>query len=123
MIGRENFNSSGLLRLRYVAASISHDSTEFRYSYTYDTNNQLEKINYTVYKANVDYEEDSYVLFKHEDGELKTFKFSHGEYEKVKKKQPESKWIKEYYYVLERNKNGEGHSHFSTQNWPKHLSN
>ena len=103
-IGSETFLSTGLIRVRTVAASASPNGLPFRFSYTYNDKNQLEKINYTFYKANGDLGDFSYVLFTHEDGELKTFKVSSREYEKVKKKHLENKWIKEYYYVLNRNK-------------------
>lgn len=104
LIGSETFLSSGLLRVRTVAASVSPNGLSSRYSYTYDDNNQLEKINYIFYKENGDFEDFSYVLFTHEDGELKTFKVSSGDYEKVKKKHKENEWIKEYCYITNRNK-------------------
>ncbi|NOQ71292.1 MAG: hypothetical protein GQ574_04790 [Crocinitomix sp.] len=106
LISTETFLNSGLLRLRTAAASITNDGLALRFSYTYDANGQLEKINYAFYKANGDYDNASYVLFTHENGELKTFKVSGGDYEKVKKKQLENRWIKEYYDALERNKKG-----------------
>ena len=102
----ETFLSSGLLRFRTADASITNDGLAYRFSYTYDNKGQLEKINYTFYKSNGDLGDFSYVLFTHEEGELKTFKVSSGDYEKVKKKQLENKWIKEYHYVLGRNKKG-----------------
>jgi hypothetical protein len=100
----EQFLASDQIRSRSVDASKSPVGKTFSFSYTYDENDQLEKINYTFYKANGDFDDFSYVLFTHKDGELETFKVSHGEYEKVKKKHLENKWIKEYYYVLDRNK-------------------
>jgi hypothetical protein len=104
--GSESFLSTGSLRRRAVSAAVSDKGLAYRYSYTYDSNGQLEKINYTFYKDNGDFDDFSYVLFTHEDGELKTFKVSNGEFEKVKKKHLENRWMKEYYYVLDRNKNG-----------------
>ncbi|MFT5821799.1 MAG: hypothetical protein ACI8ZM_003055 [Crocinitomix sp.] len=102
----ETFLASGLLRVRSGEASVSLEGLAFRFSYTYDDSGQLIKINYTYSKANGDLGESSYVLFTHEEGELKTFKVSSSDYEKVKKKHLENKWIKEYYYALDRNKNG-----------------
>ncbi|NOQ71290.1 MAG: hypothetical protein GQ574_04780 [Crocinitomix sp.] len=101
----ETFNDNNQLTDRTLQSNYTKDGFTHNLSYVYNNDNQLKEIYFRFNDKDGETQKSGFYKFQYEKGELKTFIEGYNEPQKVKKNL-ENKWVKEYYYVIGRNKNG-----------------